>query len=78
MQKHHHRSEHWVVVQGAALVKIGEIENVLYENQSAFIPAGVKHQLSNAGKSVLRIIEVQSGDYLSEDDIVRYEDKYGR
>ena len=78
LQKHHHRSEHWVVVQGTALVKIGEIENVLYENQSAFIPVGVKHQLSNAGKSVLRIIEVQSGDYLCEDDIVRYEDKYGR
>ncbi len=78
LQKHHHRSEHWVVVQGTALVKIGKIENILYENQSAYIPVGVKHQLTNAGKSILRIIEVQSGNYLCEDDIVRYEDKYGR
>jgi len=78
LQKHNHRSEHWVVVQGTALVKIGNVENVLYENQSAYIPVGVKHQLSNHGKSILRIIEVQSGDYLSEDDIVRYKDKYGR
>ena len=78
LQKHQHRSEHWVVVEGTALVKIGEIENVLYENQSVYIPAGVKHQLTNPGKSILRIIEVQSGDYLGEDDIVRFKDKYGR
>ena len=78
LQKHHHRSEHWVVVQGTAFVKIGKVENILYENQSVYIPAGVKHQLSNHGKSVLKIIEVQTGDYLCEDDIVRYEDKYGR
>ncbi len=78
LQKHHHRSEHWVVVQGTALIKVGEIEKILYENQSTYIPAGVKHQLSNPGKTKLRIIEVQSGEYLGEDDIVRYEDKYGR
>ena len=78
LQKHDHRSEHWVVVQGTALVKIGKIENVLYENQSAYIPAGVKHQLSNHGKSILRIIEVQSGSYVGEDDIERFEDNYGR
>ena len=78
LQKHHHRAEHWVVVQGTALVKVGEKENILHENQSTYIPLGVKHQLSNAGKSILRIIEVQSGDYLGEDDIVRYKDQYGR
>ena len=78
LQKHHHRAEHWVVVQGTALVKVGEKENILHENQSTYIPLGVKHQLSNPGKSILRIIEVQSGDYLGEDDIVRYKDQYGR
>ena len=78
LQKHHHRAEHWVVVQGTALVKIGEKETILSENQSTFIPIGFKHQLSNPGKLLLRVIEVQSGDYLGEDDIVRFKDKYGR
>ena len=78
LQYHRHRSEHWVVVQGKALVKIGEKETILSENQSTYIPIGVKHQLSNPGKLLLRVIEVQSGDYLGEDDIVRFKDKYGR
>jgi len=78
LQKHHHRSEHWIVVQGTALVKIGEKENILSENQSTYIPIDVKHQLSNPGELTLRVIEVQSGDYLGEDDIVRFEDIYGR
>ena len=78
LQKHYYRSEHWIVVQGTALVRVGDMEKILNENQSTYIPVGVKHQLSNPGKTVLRIIEVQSGEYLGEDDIVRYEDKYGR
>ena len=78
LQKQHHRSEHWIVVQGTALVKIGEKENILSENQSTYIPIDVKHQLSNPGELTLRVIEVQSGDYLGEDDIVRFEDIYGR
>ena len=65
-------------MQGTALVKIGEKETILSENQSTFIPIGFKHQLSNPGKLLLRVIEVQSGDYLGEDDIVRFKDKYGR
>ena len=78
LQKHHHRAEHWIIVQGTASVKIGKNEKILSENQSTYIPLGVKHQLSNPGKLLLRVIEVQSGDYLGEDDIVRFKDKYGR
>ena len=78
LQKHHHRAEHWVVVQGTALVKIGEKETILSENQKHFYSIGVKHQLSNPGKLLLRVIEVQSGDYLGEDDIIRFKDNYGR
>jgi mannose-1-phosphate guanylyltransferase len=78
LQKHNHRSEHWVVVQGKALVRIGSIEKILNENQSVYIPMGVKHRLSNNGETILRVIEVQSGNYLGEDDIIRYEDKYSR
>ena len=78
LQKHHRRAEHWIVVQGTALVKIGAKETILSENQSIYIPIGVKHQLSNPGKLILRVIEVQSGDYLGEDDIVRFKDMYGR
>ena len=78
LQKHHHRAEHWVVVRGTAKVKIEKSEKILTENQSTFIPLGSIHQLSNPGKIILSIIEVQSGDYLGEDDIVRFEDKYGR
>lgn len=78
LQKHHHRAEHWVVVRGTALVTCGEKEVLLTENQSTFIPLGVVHRLENPGKVELEIIEVQSGAYLGEDDIVRYDDSYGR
>ena len=78
LQLHHHRSEHWVVVNGTALVEINNKEKVLKENESTYIPLGTKHRLSNPGKVPLVLIEVQSGSYLQEDDIVRFEDKYGR
>ena len=78
LQLHHHRSEHWVVVGGTGKVTRGEETFNLYENQSTFIPVGVKHRLENLGHIPLQIIEVQSGGYLGEDDIVRFEDKYGR
>jgi mannose-1-phosphate guanylyltransferase len=78
LQKHHHRSEHWVVVSGTARVTNGDKIFMLHENQSTFIPLGVIHALENPGDSPLEMIEVQSGSYLGEDDIVRYEDIYGR
>lgn len=78
LQKHWHRSEHWIVVAGAALVTNGDSTLVLRENQSTYIPAGTVHRLENPGKVPLRLIEVQSGDYVGEDDIVRLEDSYGR
>ena len=78
LQMHHHRSEHWIVVSGTAAVVNGEQEMVLKTNQSTYIPAGHKHRLSNPGVIDLVMIEVQSGEYLGEDDIVRFEDKYGR
>lgn len=78
LQMHHHRAEHWVVVSGTARVTRGDEEFLLTENQSAYIPVGVQHRLSNPGKIPLEIIEVQSGSYLGEDDIVRFEDVYGR
>ena len=78
MQKHKYRSEHWVVVKGVAKVLIEDKQFILNENQSTFIPLGLKHQLSNPGKEDLSIIEVQCGTYLGEDDIVRYDDIYGR
>ncbi len=78
LQMHHHRSEHWVVVSGAALIVNGDKEILLNTNQSTYIPAGHKHRLSNPGVLDLVLIEVQSGEYLGEDDIVRFEDKYGR
>ena len=78
LQKHHHRSEHWIVVSGTAKVEINSEETTLYENQSSYIPLGSKHRLSNPGKIPLTIIEVQSGSYLGEDDIQRFEDNYGR
>jgi mannose-1-phosphate guanylyltransferase/mannose-6-phosphate isomerase len=78
LQMHHHRSEHWVVVSGTALVTIGEREQLICENESVFVPQTVKHRLSNQGKVPLVMIEVQSGRYLGEDDIVRFEDVYGR
>jgi mannose-1-phosphate guanylyltransferase/mannose-6-phosphate isomerase len=78
LQMHHHRAEHWIVVKGTALVTRGEEEILLTENQSTYIPLGVKHRLENPGKTDLELIEVQSGSYLGEDDIVRFEDTYGR
>ena len=78
LQLHHHRAEHWVVVKGTARVIRGEEEILLSENQSTYIPLGVKHRLENPGKTDLEIIEVQSGSYLGEDDIVRFDDHYGR
>jgi mannose-1-phosphate guanylyltransferase/mannose-6-phosphate isomerase len=78
LQMHHHRAEHWIVVKGTALVTKGEEQILLTENQSTYIPLGVKHRLENPGKTALELIEVQSGSYLGEDDIVRFEDKYGR
>jgi len=78
LQKHHHRAEHWVVVKGTAEVTNGEQVTLLSENQSTYIPLGQVHRLANPGKVPLEIIEVQSGSYLGEDDIVRFEDSYGR
>jgi len=78
LQMHHHRAEHWIVVSGTARVLRGEEELLISENQSIYIPLGVKHRLENPGKTELQIIEVQSGSYLGEDDIIRFEDKYSR
>ena len=78
LQMHHHRAEHWIVVKGTALVTKGEEQLLLTENQSTYIPLGVKHRLENPGKTDLELIEVQSGSYVGEDDIVRFEDTYGR
>lgn len=78
LQMHHHRAEHWVVVRGTARVTRGEEVILLGENQSTYIPLGVRHRLENPGKLPLELIEVQSGGYLGEDDIVRFEDAYGR
>ncbi len=75
---HHHRSEHWVVVNGTAKVEIDGKKIILYENQSSYIPVGSKHRLSNPGKVPLKLIEVQSGSYVGEDDIKRFKDNYGR
>jgi mannose-1-phosphate guanylyltransferase/mannose-6-phosphate isomerase len=77
-QLHHHRAEHWVVVTGTAKITNGERQFLLTENQSTYIPVGVVHSLENPGKLVLELIEIQSGAYLGEDDIVRLDDKYGR
>ena len=78
LQMHHHRSEHWVVVEGTACVVNGDEEFILKANQSTYIPAGQRHRLSNPGDTDLVLIEVQTGTYLGEDDIVRFEDIYGR
>jgi len=75
---HHHRAEHWIVVAGTAKVTRGNETFLLSENQSTYIPIGEVHRLSNPGKVDLEMIEVQSGNYLGEDDIVRLEDTYGR
>jgi mannose-1-phosphate guanylyltransferase/mannose-6-phosphate isomerase len=78
LQMHHHRAEHWIVVKGTAQITNGDKVIVLTENQSTYIPQGQVHRLANPGTTPLEIIEVQSGSYLGEDDIVRYEDNYGR
>jgi mannose-1-phosphate guanylyltransferase/mannose-6-phosphate isomerase len=78
LQLHHHRAEHWIVVSGTARITRGEEVFLLEENQSTYIPLGTKHRIENPGKIVLHMIEVQSGGYLGEDDIVRFEDIYGR
>jgi mannose-1-phosphate guanylyltransferase len=78
LQMHHHRAEHWIVVKGTALVEKDGVEELLGENQSTYIPLGCKHRLSNPGRIPVEMIEVQSGAYLGEDDIRRFEDRYGR
>ena len=78
VQMHHHRAEHWIVVSGTAKVTNGDKTFILSENESTYIPIGVIHALENPGENDLELIEVQSGSYLGEDDIVRFEDKYGR
>ncbi|MFN4196277.1 MAG: cupin domain-containing protein, partial [Thermosynechococcus sp.] len=78
LQQHHHRAEHWIVVSGTAEVTCNGKTFLLTENESTYIPVGAVHRLANPGKIPLEIIEVQSGAYLGEDDIVRFEDSYGR
>jgi mannose-1-phosphate guanylyltransferase/mannose-6-phosphate isomerase len=78
LQLHHHRAEHWIVVSGTARITRGEETFLLGENESTYIPMGTKHRIENPGKVALHIVEVQSGTYLGEDDIVRFEDRYGR
>ena len=78
LQKHNYRAEHWIVVSGEATVEIDNKLITLKENQSTFIPVGAKHRLSNKTENILIIVEVQSGNYLGEDDIIRFEDNYGR
>jgi mannose-1-phosphate guanylyltransferase/mannose-6-phosphate isomerase len=78
LQMHYHRSEHWIVTGGSAQVTIGDKEQMVHENESVFIPMLTKHRLKNPGRIPLEIIEVQNGKYLEEDDIVRFDDIYGR
>jgi mannose-1-phosphate guanylyltransferase/mannose-6-phosphate isomerase len=78
LQLHYHRAEHWIVVRGTARVTRGDESFLLTENESTYIPPGIRHRLENPGKLPLELIEVQSGGYLGEDDIVRFEDAYGR
>lgn len=78
LQMHHHRSEHWIVVSGSARVTCGDNEFIVNVNESTFIPIGMQHRLENPGIIPLTIIEVQSGEYLGEDDIVRFQDDYQR
>lgn len=78
LQKHLHRSEHWTVVKGTALIRNGDKEFLLRPNESTYIPIGVVHRISNLGKIPVEIVEVQVGEYLGEDDIIRFEDDYGR
>jgi mannose-1-phosphate guanylyltransferase / mannose-6-phosphate isomerase len=78
LQRHLHRAEHWVVVRGTAAVTIGEEQKTVHENESTYIPIGAVHRLANHGKIPLELVEVQTGSYLGEDDIVRLDDVYGR
>ncbi|MBU2722230.1 cupin domain-containing protein, partial [Acidithiobacillus ferridurans] len=78
LQMHHHRSEHWIVVSGTAKIVNGSAEHLVQTNESTYIPAGTPHRLLNPGVIDLVMIEVQSGEYLGEDDIVRFDDRYGR
>jgi mannose-1-phosphate guanylyltransferase/mannose-6-phosphate isomerase len=78
LQMHHHRAEHWIVVSGTARVTKGDSSFLLSENESTYIPLGTRHRLENPGCVPLEMVEVQSGSYLGEDDIVRFEDQYGR
>jgi mannose-1-phosphate guanylyltransferase len=78
LQKHHHRAEHWVVVRGTAEVTVDGAITTLSENQSIYLPLGCTHRLANPGKIELELIEVQTGSYLGEDDIIRIEDEFGR
>ena len=78
LQSHHHRAEHWIVVQGTALVSLDGNDKFISENESIYVPLGTKHRLTNPGKIAMVLIEVQTGAYLGEDDIVRYEDIYSR
>ena len=78
LQMHHHRSEHWIVVCGTAKVTCGETEQVLFTNQSTYVPQCINHRLENPGVIPLVLIEVQNGEYLGEDDIVRFQDDYAR
>jgi mannose-1-phosphate guanylyltransferase/mannose-6-phosphate isomerase len=78
LQKHHHRSEHWIVVRGAARVTVNELVKIVHENESIYIPIGATHRLENPGKILLELIEVQTGSYFGEDDIIRIEDDYQR
>ncbi|HOJ86312.1 MAG TPA: cupin domain-containing protein, partial [Elusimicrobiales bacterium] len=77
-QMHYHRSEHWVVIKGTAKVIINDRENIVHENESIYVPKSTKHRLENPGKVPLELIEVQNGEYVGEDDIVRFDDVYGR
>ncbi len=78
LQKHHHRSEHWIVVRGTALVTVNDLQKIVHENESIYIPIGAVHRMENPGKIPLELIEVQTGSYLGEDDIIRIEDDYRR
>ena len=78
LQLHHHRAEHWIVVKGTAEVTCGDVVSLVSENESTYIPLGTQHRLSNPGRVPLEIVEIQSGSYLGEDDIVRLQDNYNR
>ena len=78
VQMHHHRAEHWVVVKGTAKVTINGVDKLVSENESVYIPIGAVHALENPGRIPIELIEIQTGSYLGEDDIVRFEDRYGR